>query len=67
MHEVNTVAKKKKIEYNELETENENELIEEQDEPIIEEPEDVEETQELSFGDESYSRLSELADSDEWN
>jgi hypothetical protein len=61
------MAKKKKIEYNELETENENELIEEQDEPIIEEPEDVEETQELSFGDESYSRLSELADSDEWN
>jgi hypothetical protein len=61
------MAKKKKIEYNELETENENELIEEQDEPIIEEPEDVEETQELSFGDESYSRLSELAESDEWN
>jgi hypothetical protein len=61
------MAKKKKIEYNKLETENENELIEEQDEPIIEEPEDVEETQELSFGDESYSRLSELADSDEWN
>jgi hypothetical protein len=61
------MAKKKKIEYNELETENENELIEEQDEPIVEEPEDVEETQELSFGDESYSRLSELADSDEWN
>jgi hypothetical protein len=61
------MAKKKKIEYNELETENETELIEEQDEPIIEEPEDVEETQELSFGDESYSRLSELADSDEWN
>lgn len=61
------MAKKKKIEYNELETENENDLIEEQDEPIIEEPEDVEETQELSFGDESYSRLSELADSDEWN
>ena len=61
------MAKKKKIEYNELETENENELIEEQDEPIIEEPDDVEETQELSFGDESYSRLSELADSDEWN
>ena len=61
------MAKKKKIEYNELETENENELIEEQDEPIIEEPEDVEETQELSFGDDSYSRLSELADSDEWN
>jgi hypothetical protein len=61
------MAKKKKIEYNELETENENELIEEQDEPIVEEPEDVEETQELSFGDESCSRLSELADSDEWN
>ena len=61
------MAKKKKIEYNELETEHENELIEEQDEPIIEESEDVEETQELSFGDESYSRLSELADSDEWN
>jgi hypothetical protein len=67
MNEVKTMAKKKKIEYNELETENENELIEEQDEPIIEEPEDVEETQELSFGDESYSRLSELAESDEWN
>lgn len=61
------MAKKKKIEYNELETENENELIEEQDEPIVEDLEDVEETQELSFGDESYSRLSELADSDEWN
>ena len=61
------MAKKKKIEYNELETENENELNEEQDEPIIEEPEDVEETQELSFGDESYSRLNELADNDEWN
>jgi hypothetical protein len=61
------MAKKKPIEYNELEAENENELIEEQDESIIEEPEDVEETQELSFGDESYSRLSELADNDEWN
>ena len=34
------------------------------DEP---EAEDVEETQELSFGDDSYRRLSELADSDEWN
>lgn len=29
---------------------------------------DVEETQELTFGDESYSRLSSIADdSDEWN
>jgi hypothetical protein len=34
------------------------------DEP---EAEDVEETQELSFGDDSYRRLSELADTDEWN
>ena len=34
------------------------------DEP---EAEDVEETQELSFGDDSYRRLSELAESDEWN
>jgi hypothetical protein len=37
---------------------------EEVDEP---EAEDVEETQELSFGDDSYRRLSELADTDEWN
>lgn len=34
------------------------------DEP---EAEDVEETQELSFGDDSYRRLGELADTDEWN
>ncbi len=36
------------------------------DETTEEETEDVEETQELSF-DESYQRLGELSDNDEWN
>jgi hypothetical protein len=36
------------------------------DEATEEESEDVEETQELSF-DESYQRLGELSESDEWN
>lgn len=32
-----------------------------------EETEDVEETQELSFGDDSYNRLGEISELDEWN
>jgi hypothetical protein len=41
--------------------------VEPVDEPTEEEAEDVEETQELSFGDESYSRLGEIPEFDEWN
>ena len=37
------------------------------DETLDEEPEDVEETQELSFGDDSYRRLGEIPELDEWN
>ena len=48
-------------EYAELDQDVRSEDVDEQ------EAEDVEETQELSFGDDSYRRLSELADTDEWN
>ena len=70
MHEVLTMARKKTN--NEENYTADTELTEpvELDETIDEEEveNDVEETQELAFGDESYSRLGSIADdSDEWN
>ena len=70
MHEVLKMARKKTN--NEENYTADTELTEpvELDETIDEEEveNDVEETQELTFGDESYSRLSSIADdSDEWN
>lgn len=41
--------------------------MEPMDETLEKEIEDVEETQELSFGDESYNRLGEIPDADDWN
>lgn len=48
-------------EYSELDQDVRSEDV---DEP---EAEDVEETQELSFGDDSYRRLGEIPELDEWN
>jgi hypothetical protein len=47
-----------------------NDVLEHDEETMnveLEEEDDVEETQELTFGDESYRRLGEIEEPDDWN
>jgi hypothetical protein len=67
MHEEIKMARKpKKVTDDELV----NDVLEHDEDTMtieLEEEDDVEETQELTFGDESYRRLGEIEEPDDWN